>query len=189
MKFLKKKLVFILSLVFIISIGTFGYSYGYFNSVKSITNCFKAGTVTYDFTECFTSPDNWNPADCTPKIINICNTGTKAVYCRVKFTPSWDCNLPVCNVTYEPHNPLWIKVGDYFYYKKILGSTMEKTSNIKNVSLPLVVVFGANSGNEYQGMTYRLKVDTEVLQAKNNAVMTAWNLTAAQMALIGFEPY
>jgi hypothetical protein len=180
---------FILSLVAIMIVCSTSFAYAWFSGSKTIINEFHAGTVCFNFTECFNSPKNWNPGDCTPKIINICNTGSKAVYTRVKLCPSWTCNLPTSNVTYIPCNPNWVQIGDYFYYKKILGSNFEVVNNSKNVSLPLIVKFNLLSGNEYQGKTFSLKVTTDVVQAKNNAVQLAWNLTNAQMQQIGFQPY
>jgi hypothetical protein len=189
MKFLKKRSILILSLVIVLTLGTFNFAYAYFNNTKSIINIFKAGTVTQDFTECFISPNNWNPGDSTSKIIHIVNTGTKAVYTRIKCIPLWNCNLPTTNVCYEPNNPNWVKIGDYFYYKKILGSSMEKVTNEKEVTLPLSVNFSLNSGNEYQGKIYTLTITSEVIQAKNGAINTAWGLTPSQIQQIGFEQY
>lgn len=187
LNFKSKKFIAALVCLFVISSTSFAFAW--FSGSKTIINQFHAGTVSFNFTECFVSPKNWNPGDCTPKTINICNTGTKAVYTRVKLCPSWNCNLPTTNVTYIPCNPNWVQIGDYFYYKKILGSSFEVCNSSKCVSLPLLVKFNILSGNEYQDKIFSLKVTTDVVQAKNNAVQLAWGLTNAQMQLIGFQPY
>jgi hypothetical protein len=189
MKFIKRKKVFILSLITVLIIGTFSIAYASFSSQKTIINTFHAGTVNQCLTECFTSPHNWNPGDCTAKIIHVTNTGSKAVYVRLKIIPKWNCNLSTSNVSYIPNNPNWFKIGDYYYYKKILGSPMEKINNSRNVTLPLNVCFNLNSGNEYQDKTFTLTITSDVIQAKNNAIYSAWNLTPSQVAQIGFEHY
>jgi hypothetical protein len=180
---------FILSLVFIFVICSTSLAFAWFSGSATIVNQFHAGTVCFNFTECFTSPKNWNPGDCTPKVLHINNTGTKAVYTRIKLCPSWNCNLPVSNVCYAPNNCDWVQIGDYYYYKKILGSNMEMIHNNTCVTLPLLIKFSLLSGNQYEGKTFTLAVTADVVQAKNGAVQQAWNLTPAEMNLIGFQQY
>jgi hypothetical protein len=187
MKFKSKK--FILSLVFLFVICSTSAAFAWFSGSFTIVNQFKAGTVKFNFTECFISPNNWNAGDCTSKILHINNTGTKAVYTRIKLTPSWGCNLSTANVNYAPTDCNWVKIGDYYYYKKILGSNMEVIHNNTCVTLPLLIKLSLQSGNEYQGKTFTLTVTADVVQAKNNAVQSAWNLTNAQMQQIGFQQY
>jgi hypothetical protein len=161
-----------------------------YSDKKEITNIFKTGTVKLGVTECFCEPKNWNPEDCTEKIVTICNEGTKAIYVRVKFEPRWECGLSTQNVHYEPTDHNWVKIGCYYYYKYILGSCLEVACNPKCVTLKLCVKLAGCSGNEYQGKTFELSVKVDAIQAKNNhEVICEWNLNEHDMWAIGFEPY
>jgi hypothetical protein len=186
---MKKKLILFCSVVLCLGFFKFGVASAFFTYCKSITNVFQAGTVKYNFTEEFCSPKNWNPGDCTPKVIHINNCGTKAIYVRFKLCPKWECNLPVNNISYTLNNPNWVKVGDYYYYKKILGSTQEHPQNPTCIIANLKVCFLACSGNEYQGKKFMLEVKTEGVQAKNNSIPTIWGLSQSQINQIGFEAY
>ena len=74
---------FIVGLVFLFVICSTCVTFAWFSGSKTIINHFQAGTVKFNFTECFVSPKNWNPGDCTPKILHINNSGTKAIYTRI----------------------------------------------------------------------------------------------------------
>jgi hypothetical protein len=156
---------------------------------KLITNIFHTGTVEINMTECFEAPCNWNPKDCTSKIITICNVGTKAVYVRVKLMPKWEDGLSTHNVHFEPEDSNWVKIGCYYYYKYILGAEHEAHCNKKCVTLKLCVCLSGCSGNEYQGKMFSLGVEAEAVQAKNHAVGCEWHLSERDLFDINFECY
>lgn len=160
-----------------------------FKDMKEVTNVFKTGTVCIEVTECFCPPTHWNPSDCTKKIVHVCNEGTKAVYTRVKLIPKWDCGLPTNNVMFEPCDPMWVKVGGWYYYKRILGSDVEVPCNDKCVTFNMNVKLSGCSGNEYQGKMFTLCVKTEAIQAKHNSLMCDWGLTHQEVHEICFELY
>lgn len=186
---MKKKLILCFGIVFILAIFKFNIASAFFTYCHSITNVFHSGTVKYTFTEEFCSPKNWNPGDCTPKIIHIKNCGTKAIYIRFKLIPKWECNLPINNIGITLTNSNWVKVGDYYYYKKIIGSQYEHPQNANSIIANLKICFLPCSGNEYQDKNFTLEVKTEGIQAKNNAIPSCWGLTPTQINQIGFEPY
>jgi hypothetical protein len=160
-----------------------------FKDMKEVTNVFKTGTVCIDVTECFCPPTHWNPCDCTRKIVHICNEGTKATYVRVKLIPKWDCGLPTHNVMFEPCDPMWVKIGNWYYYKKILGSDVELPCNKKCVTFNMVVKLSCCSGNEYQGKMFTLSVITEAVQAKHNGLNCEWGISECELHDYCFEIY
>lgn len=198
---MKKRMLLGLSLVVTLIVFMTGVTMAWFTDSKEVTNSFTAGTVKLNLEEVFTSPGNWNPGDETPKDITLKNDGTKAIYVRVKLEPKWNDKaveggaitpneLATTNVTYEPVDANWVKVGDYFYYKNILGSNLEVSNNSKEVTLKLKVKLkGEETGNDYQGKVFTLKATAEAIQAKNGAAQDQWSLSEANMNSIGFEAY
>jgi hypothetical protein len=178
-----------LSMVLMLTFVATGVAEAFFTYTKSIVNNFHTGTVKYTFTEEFCAPTNWNPADCTPKELHINNTGTKAIYVRFKVIPHWEGNLNTNNVTFTVNNPNVIKIGDWYYYKKVLGAPHEMPSAPTCIVINSKVCLLGSTGNEYQDKDFTLEIKTEGIQAKNNAAQMEWQLTDAQMQQIGLQPY
>ncbi|MBS4022820.1 MAG: SipW-dependent-type signal peptide-containing protein [Dethiobacter sp.] len=72
-----------------------GATIAWFTDVATVDdNVFTAGTVAILAGETITDAHalkmlNWNPGDCTDKLFEITNNGTKSIYLRGKFTANW----------------------------------------------------------------------------------------------------
>ena len=160
-----------------------------------VTNRFTAGTVeielhdlTYDDQQnlvSFPQKDgiqNVNPGDDYTKIVYVENTGSKAVYVRVKLTPEWS-GLPE---GFEPDDEVvilgslgddWEKHGDWYYYKNPLAGAVAGEANAVTTHLIEKVEFaGPEMTNDYQGATFTLKVEAEAVQASHGAAEDLWEL-------------
>lgn len=129
----RKKILFILiGLVCIFSLSL--SSIAFLTSKDTITNHFKVAKYDITTKEDFEQTKEWktNPIK---KEVWIENTGTLPAYVRVKVVPFWKNGLPITlngkdTVSLEFENSTkWIKIGDFYYYKKILNPG-EKTENL-----------------------------------------------------------
>ena len=154
-----------------------------------VTNTFKAGTVEIelhdvqmgDNEEETTFPtagiSNVNPGDKYDKIVYVKNTGSKAVYVRVKLTPEWTKDgesLPlqvggVNMATFPIVDDRWVPDGDWYYYKDPVEHG-ELTQHL----IEEVIFAGKEMTNAYQGATFTLKVEAEAVQASHDAYKDEW---------------
>ena len=149
-----------------------------------IINTFTAGTVEIVLRDNFPTDgiENVNPGDEYEKIVYVENTGTKAVYVRVKLTPEWS-GLPE---GFEPDDEVvilgslgddWEKHGDWYYYKNPLAGAVAGEANAVTTHLIEKVEFaGPEMTNDYQGATFTLKVEAEAVQASHGAAEDLWEL-------------
>ena len=110
------------------------------------------------------------------------NTGSKAVYVRVKLTPEWS-GLPA---DFEPEEDVvslgslgtnWVLYEGWYYYTKPLRGTVVDQPNAVTTNLIEKVIFaGEEMTNEYQGATFTLKVEAEAVQASHGAAEDLWEL-------------
>ncbi len=147
-----------------------------------VTNTFTAGTVEIVLHDDFPTDgiENVNPGDKYDKIVYVENTGTKAIYVRVKLTPGWTKDgepLPlqvggVDMATFPVVGDKWVLHTDgYYYYKDPIaheGSTQHLIEEI--------IFAGKEMTNDYQGATFTLKVEAEAIQASNGAALDQWEV-------------
>lgn len=170
-----------------------GGTMAWFTAEAEVTNEFTAGTVDIDLLENEVviggevgglDIENVNPGDEYDKLIQVKSNGSKRTYVRVKLTPEWalvsgNSFTGNFNATSLPPAMLvgvnatdWILDGGYYYYKDILTTGITTNALITGVKFD-----GPNMGNEYQGSTFKLKVEVEAIQATNNA-FTSWGITS-----------
>jgi len=165
-----------------------------------VTNTFKAGTVeielhdvqTGDNEEEITFPtagiSNVNPGDEYEKIVYVENTGTKAVYVRVKLTPAWmkgESSLPlqvgsVDMATFPIVGDKWFLHTDGWYYYKDPVASLNSTQHL----IEEVKFAGAAMTNDYQDATFTLKVEAEAIQASNGAALDQWGVDPSTLPII-----
>ena len=167
-------------------------------------NTFTAGILEIDAAETWAYGEagltNWNPGDCTDKEITIEVTGTKRAFIRAKITESWTGtagNESINNTWYERNvpnvnwwidvdgsraawpNDEWTLIGEgeeaYWYYNGIFDPAGAEGPQ-KVIVLSGVCLAGAETGNEYQGACYTLKMDFEAIQVTHEAVFEQWGV-------------
>lgn len=183
--------IIILLLVF----GIVGVTLAYFSSRQTYSNVFKTKPYSTEFTENFTSPDNWVPGTTTPKTVTAKNTGEVDVAVRVSYTENWKSangatldgmqdaeKAAIINLS---NNDDWVHSNGYYYYNKTLKTGESTNSFIESVTFNENIEADfecreeagskvcTSTGNGYDGATYTLTIKVETIQA--NAYQTAWN--------------
>ena len=192
---MKKKMV-LLTAFALVALLVAGGTMAWFTSNAEVLNNFTAGTVKIEVNEHgFEDVANVNPGDSYEKKVTVKSSGSKRTLVRVKLTSSWtDADGSPINpgpgkdpATYVANSlPIlgdWIKIGDWYYYKKELKQGNETAALIKNVRFD-----GGKMNNDYQGATFTLKVEAEAVQATNWAPLHVWGLRLnALQELEGYE--
>lgn len=128
----KKKKLIIITTVLITSICL--ASTAFFISTDKTRNVFKVAKYEIDTKENFKQSKEWKTKS-IKKEVWVENNGTLPAYVRIKVVPFWKSGLPLMyddkkTIQLEFSNSkLWKKIGDYYYYKKILEPG-EKTENL-----------------------------------------------------------
>jgi len=94
--------LFVIALVIVASIGG---TMAWFTDSAEVENSFEAGTVSIDVDEEWgvegETLTDWNPGDCTPKLISVKYTGSKRAFLRVEIEQEWvNTDLPIDNVVW-----------------------------------------------------------------------------------------
>ncbi len=177
-----KKSILVGMLVFsLAALMVVGGTLAWFTSEAEVTNTFKAGTVEIEVLEKGETEGitNWNPGDTTDYDVSVKSLGSKQTYVRVKLEPVWyngdeEAEVNENNVELifgEDLNENWVLDDGWYYYKKILEQNQETSLLLDAVKLD-----GPNTGNEYQGLTLKIKVEAQAVQASNDAIFDAWDL-------------
>ena len=163
-------------------------------AVGPVPNTFTAGTVEIELHDVdgqgqSFAPNgitNVNPGDEYLKTVYVENTGSKAVYVRVKLTPAWTkdtASLPldvegVDMATFPIVGTDWVLHTDgYYYYKNPLaGAAADEVNRVTTHLIEKVIFAGAAMTNDYQGATFTLKVEAEAVQASHGAAEDLWEL-------------
>lgn len=169
-----------------------------------IINTFTAGTVEIelhdvqmDNGEELLFPENGigkvNPGDEYEKIVYVENTGTKAIYVRVKLTPAWtkgESSLPlqvgsVDMATFPLLNNGWVLHTDgWYYYTEPLAGAGDNVANAVTTHLIEKVKFaGAAMTNDYQDATFTLTVEAQAIQASNGAAEDQWGVDPSDLTI------
>ncbi|MBB6630951.1 TasA family protein [Clostridium algidicarnis] len=207
---MKKKLIASLSVVTISVALIAGGTLAWFTGNAKTDAKFKAGTVVVGIKqgekdvngEKLELIKNWNPGDSNVFDFDVPNLGTKRAYVRVKVTKmNWDnMGEMIGNVKLSPDSN-WVmgetKTNEgqehtYYYYKEILDGSKDKDGNDMTAEKALmklkVELDGEGTGNDYQGDTFNMKLDVEAIQASNDAILSAWNISdAVKSELEGYK--
>lgn len=190
----KKSLI---ALAVIAIVGVIGGTFAFYTSTASFANIFKTKPYSTEFTEEFTSPDDWTPGTTTSKKVFAKNTGDVPVAVRVSYTEKWvnangteienvqgDKSAAIIN--FATDNTDWIKNGNYYYYNKKLAKDETSSSFIESVTFNPEIEAAVScttegnkktctsTGDGYDGATYTLTVNIETIQF--DAVEEAWGL-------------
>ncbi len=168
-------------------------------------NTFTAGTVKIEADESWEegfSIDNWNPGDCTDKVITLEVTGSKRVFVRLRITEMWedaegaggDDSVACETHTRDIGNVNWWVGGQewpgtpaqwqmlavdgvtYWYYKGMLDpAEVEGPDKITVLSRVCLELDGTD--NSYQGAEYSLSMEFDAVQVTHDAVESEWGVS------------
>ena len=131
----------IVAIVALMIVGVIGTTIAYFTSETVFRNQFKTPAHESEFTEEFSSPENWLPGDEEKKEVSVKNTGEYDIAVRISYTEEWIggdgvTQLPLVQdqdgtevraaIINFPNKQDWGKRTEddgvtYYYYKDILG--------------------------------------------------------------------
>lgn len=226
---MKKKKLSLLIGVGILTVALIGGTLAWFTSKDNVTNKFTTGSIKHEILEKFETKnethENILPGDEINKDVWIKNTGKSDSLLRVKITPVWvDGNTEtnasgqvtlnfvdsVKEYTNDITNAKWVKIGDYYYYNKVLkaentngnqitheggyieGEVPESLADCYTSQLLDSVTF--NSGVKqtegdttgYGDKKLDIKIESETVQVNKDACVSEWNVTdgSDEMTLI-----
>ena len=168
----KKSLIAVLAIAFIAGIGG---TFAYFRFTESFDNKFHLAAEVVEFTEKFTSPQDWTPCTETPKELELTNTSSFAIKARVSYEEYWEKldetgqptgeRLPV-QVSGEDaaikdiNTTDWqLNADGYYYYKEDIASGAKSSKFINKVT------FNCNADSTYSSAQYHLIIKVQTLQA------------------------
>lgn len=201
-----KKNIFVIGAICVAAAVGIGGTYAYLSDYFTVKNEFTVDT-TYgvDLIEKFESPQNWKPGEEVTKEVSVKNNGNINAVVRLSITEDWMAGteqLSLVNSNNDPiaiihfANPeLWIKDGDYYYYKNVLqpndqtelfidkvtlnddiGSDFECTPTTTNG----VMTSNCRNTSKYAHAKYNLAVNMESVQVEG--MEDAWGLTLDDLA-------
>ena len=184
-KKVKVALMVALAVVFTASVVSFAALYWY-EQGKTVNEVTLA-TVRGSISEVYEQDPVVYPGEEVVKIVSVKNTGTVDSITRVQLELAWgtvdpdsgsfipDDTLPTENIEIDYNTEDWTKIGEHYYYNKILKP--DETSNpvIKSFRLD-----GFSTGNAYAGLTGHILVKMEMMQAAGGAE-SAWNITYEEL--------
>ena len=217
---MNKKIILSVFIIVMVIAASLGATYAWFTDQSApVENVFTAGTVILDADEEWEFGEeglkNWNPGDCTPKLIKLKYEGSKKAFIRMQITETWvdadeqemedspwfDRDVP--NIEWkintgteeEPVWEDWNVDGKWLYYdgwwyyngdddtcSTEIGDegeefTINSISGVEDLEdaeeiiiVARVCLDGPETGNDYQGATYTLKVLFQAIQASHNDV-------------------
>jgi len=195
---MKKRNLVLGSIVVLAALLIVGGTMAWFTAeADPVTNTFTAGTVEIELHDVqmvegaevdFPTEgiENVNPGDEYEKIVYVENTGSKAVYVRVKLSPEWSGDLPnVVTIADEDYVmadfPIldgWEYYEGWYYYTSPVAAG-ESTAHL----IEEVIFAGAEMTNDYQGATFTLKVEAEAIQASNGAALDQWGVDPSTLPI------
>lgn len=186
---MSKKILMSVLVILLAAAAVGGATMAWFTDSEEVDNFFTAGTLDIGVVDGWAGIDGdiWevvNPGDCKDKKFEITNDGTKNALLRFQFSGEWgtiddgswtamaDSNPDLVTVT-APAG--WYKhTDDWWYYE---SGPLAPGSNPFEFALT-VCVDGPNTGNKYQGMSYKLDFEFQAIQASNNASGDAWGVNS-----------
>ena len=91
---MNKKIILSVFIIVMVIAASLGATYAWFTDQSApVENVFTAGTVIIDADEQWEYGEeglkNWNPGDCTPKLIKLIYQGSKKAFIRMQITETW----------------------------------------------------------------------------------------------------
>ena len=179
----KKFFLFLLAAVLVL--GAAGGTLGYYKSSAGVTNRISTKESGVTLREVFNPADHWLPGETKEKQGSFSNSGDVPQVIRFQYTGKWSdssgASLP------EPAVPPtvnladtgnWEKIGDWYYYKKVLQPAAVTANVIKSVTFDKSLTNGGYDGKtDYSGKRYALTVTMESLSANTTETVAGWNMT------------
>ncbi len=179
----KKYFLFLLAAVLVL--GAAGGTLGYYKNSAGVTNRISTKESGVTLREVFNPADHWLPGETKEKQVSFSNSGDVPQVIRFQYTGKWSdssgTSLP--GLTVQPTVNLadtdnWEKIGDWYYYKKVLQPAAVTANVIESVTFDKSLTNGGYDGKtDYSGKRYTLTVTVESLSANTTETVAGWNMT------------
>lgn len=179
----KKYFLFLLAAVLVL--GAVGGTLGYYKNSAGVTNRISTKESGVTLREVFNPADHWLPGETKEKQVSFSNSGDVPQVIRFQYTGKWSdssgTSLP------EPAVPPtvkladtgnWTKIGDWYYYKKVLQPAAVTANVIESVTFDKSLTNGGYDGKtDYSDKRYTLTVTVESLSANTTETAAGWHMT------------
>jgi alternate signal-mediated exported protein len=196
----------VLLLIFALAVGAVGGTWAsYYHTSKNVQNRLTTRESGVTLKEVFNPADQWVPGEDKQKEVSFGNIGQSDQVIRFKTTEIWYDNngtpgslnddVPWAYTgTYDPQpavihytsevtglNAAWVKIGDYYYYKKILAAETDTPLVIDSVSFSSAISnAGPGAPDDFSNKRYSLSVQMESLDVNTIETAAGWNMTFSQ---------
>lgn len=179
----KKYFLFLLAAVLVL--GAAGGTLSYYKSSAGVTNRISTKESGVTLREVFNPADHWLPGETKEKQVSFSNSGDVPQVIRFQYTGKWSdsSGTPLPELTVPPTVNLadtdnWTKIGDWYYYKKVLQPAAVTANVIESVTFDKSLTNGGYDGKtDYSGKRYALTVTMESLSANTTETVAGWNMT------------
>ncbi len=203
MKRFRKTVLPVLAIALLVVVGVIG-TFAFYQSTTSAQNRLMTKDSGVFLSEIFNPADEWVPGETKQKEVSFGNDGEKDQVLRVRVTEAWydstgavwswgttayDPSPAVINWTTAsgtqttgPDETNWIKIGDYYYYKKVLtketNNTPTVTDNmITSVSFSDKISNGVpGDNNDFSNKRYSLTVKAETVDVDTTITASEWGV-------------
>lgn len=195
---MSKKIIAVAAAIILAAIAVVGGTLAWFTDKGAATNVLTTGKVNVTLDETVDEDAEANedggydfsimPGDeITKKPYLTLGTDSEDAYVRMKFTVTSTgaaagdkatVEAGVTGVVAAAIAKDWVKSGDWYYYKDVLS---DATSRLYFIDKDLVFA-GANFGNIYQGVEFKILFDAEATQVANQPI--EGDITADKLALL-----
>lgn len=167
-----------------------GGTMAWFTDEVALENTFTAGTLDIEGSDFWTgfAPgaiwNNVNPGDCRNKEFTINNNGTKNALIRFQWDGEWgemvgNTWTPMVDgdptlVTVTAPTGWYEHTDGWWYYTPNPADPLAPGAKLEFALK--VCIAGAETGNEYQGKSFKLNFTFEAIQASNNASGDLWGV-------------
>lgn len=158
-----KQVLLIVSALLVLAVGTTATLAYLADKTDDLTNTFTPSAVTCQVNEQFNGAAKSN--------VTIKNTGDIAAYIRVAVVANWvDANGNVIASATPSFSSTsdWQKIGDYYYYTKVVPAGQETSRLIDSIT-------AANVSGKPDGCKLKVDILAEAIQSEPaQAVIDAW---------------
>lgn len=197
-----KKRNILIVLLFALAIAVVGGVLASYNSIASVQNRLNTKDSSVTLNEIFNPSDQWVPGETKQKEVSFGNVGESDQVVRFKVSEIWYDNkgtsddltddsewtysgsydpLPaVINYTSEitGTNASWVRIGDYYYYNKILAPGESTPIVIESVTFSnLISNSGPGAVDDFSDKRYSLTVQLETMNVNTTETIAGWNMT------------
>ena len=176
-----------------LALSLIGSTFAFYQQSNQLKNPFSVGKAEVAVKENFNPTDEWLPGEEKQKEVWFENQGDMDMFLRFTLDVKWEDKngklmkpspsadsiiLNWMSLNAQENAPDgWVKIGNYYYYNKILKAGAATDKTLKSVT------FSEELSNDmhnvdYSGTKCIITVNAETILPDENAALTEWNVNA-----------